>query len=45
MKEQNFETIDDLHERFGKNKIMRANALTKASTYLRRTTQIGGHNK
>ncbi len=40
-----WETIDDLHERFGKDKIMRANALTKASTYLRRTTQIGGHNK
>lgn len=40
-----WETIDELHARFGKDKIMRANALTEASTYLRRTKQIGGHNK
>ena len=40
-----WETIDDLHERFGKDKIMRANALTKSSTYLKRIRQIGGHHK
>ena len=40
-----WETIDDLHKRFGKDKIMRANALTKASTYLRRIKLIGGHQK
>ncbi len=40
-----WETIDDLHIRFGKDKVMRANALTKASTYLRRINQIGGHRK
>lgn len=40
-----WETIDDLHARFGKDKIMRANALTKASTYLKRIRLIGGHHK
>lgn len=40
-----WETIDDLHKRFGKDKIMRANALTKSSTYLRRIRLIGGHQK
>ncbi len=40
-----WETLDELHARYGKDKIMRANALTRASTYLRRTKQIGGHNK
>lgn len=38
-------TIDDLRLRFGKDKIMRASALTEASTYLKRIRQIGGHNK
>ncbi len=38
-------TIDDLRQRFGKDKIMRASALTSASTYLKRIRQIGGHNK
>ena len=40
-----WETIDELHDRFGKDKVMRANALTKASTYLKRVKQIGGHNR
>lgn len=38
-------TIDDIRMRFGKDKIMRASALTEASTYLKRIKQIGGHNK
>lgn len=40
-----WEAIDDLHARFGKDKVMRANALTRDSTYLRRAKQIGGHRK
>lgn len=38
-------TLDQIHERFGKDKLMRANALTNASTYLKRINQIGGHRK
>lgn len=38
-------TIDEIQERFGRDKLMRANALTKASTYLRRIKQIGGHQR
>lgn len=40
-----WETIDDIQARFGRDKVMRANALTKSSTYLRRIKQIGGHQK
>ncbi|HKL84112.1 MAG TPA: damage repair protein [Bacilli bacterium] len=40
-----WDTLDEIHARFGKDKLMRANALTKSSTYLRRANQIGGHRK
>ncbi len=40
-----WETLDDIHHRFGKDKLMRANALTRSSTYLKRINQIGGHRK
>lgn len=40
-----WETIDEIHKKYGKDKVMRATALTKASTYLKRSKQIGGHRK
>jgi len=40
-----WQTLDQIHARFGKDKLMRANALTRSSTYLRRVNQIGGHRK
>lgn len=40
-----WDTLDQIQTRFGKDKLMRANALTKSSTYLKRANQIGGHRK
>lgn len=40
-----WETLDQIQNRFGKDKLMRANALTKSSNYLKRANQIGGHRK
>lgn len=40
-----WETLDEIQSRFGKDKLMRANALTRSSTYLKRVNQIGGHRK
>lgn len=40
-----WETLDQIQTRFGKDKLMRANALTRSSTYLKRANQIGGHRK
>lgn len=40
-----WDTLDQIQARFGKDKLMRANALTKSSTYLKRANQIGGHRK
>ncbi len=40
-----WDTLDQIQTRFGKDKLMRANALTRSSTYLKRANQIGGHRK
>lgn len=42
---QMWQAIDQIRNKFGKDKIMRLNALTSSSTYLQRINQIGGHHK
>lgn len=37
--------IDEIHNRFGKNMVLRASALTEESTIIERHNQIGGHRK
>lgn len=37
--------IDQIHQKFGKNTVLRASALTKDSTAKERHNQIGGHRK
>ena len=38
-------TIDEIHNRFGKNMLLRASALTDSSTIIERHNLIGGHRK
>lgn len=38
-------TIDEIHNRYGKNMLLRASALTEGSTIIERHNQIGGHRK
>lgn len=38
-------TIDEIHNRYGKNMLLRASALTESSTAIERHNQIGGHRK
>lgn len=37
--------IDEIHNKYGKNILLRASALTKSSTAIERNNQIGGHRK
>ena len=43
--EQLFTAIDELQNKYGKNSVLRADSLTKASTIKERHNQIGGHRK
>ena len=38
-------TIDEIHKRYGRNMLVRANALTDSSTVMERNEFIGGHRK
>lgn len=38
-------TIDEIHNRYGKNMLLRASALTDSSTTIERHNQIGGHRR
>ncbi len=38
-------TIDEIHAKYGSNAVLRATALTKASTAIERHSRIGGHRK
>lgn len=43
--EQLFTAVDELQNKYGKNSVLRADSLTKASTIKERHNQIGGHRK
>lgn len=38
-------TIDNIHKKYGKNKLVRLSALTDSSTIIERHNQIGGHRR
>ena len=40
-----FKTMDKLKDKYGKNILLRASALTEDSTAIERHNQIGGHRK
>lgn len=45
-KRHNLQQITDiLHNKYGKNSVLRASALTKESTVIERNSQIGGHRR